>query len=205
MPQAGSKGMLLISMAVMAVVLCGALAVMTEYAKTEYKVKKGPDQTESGPSGPFAAKIKDLKFAVYDVTQAGHDETPADGKYVRTNDPGLYVDVVSSEVLFSSLDKVDSTRGYAEFSKPFDPLTIVEKEEKSVDSGELRTQVRSKAANSYLGWVVNDPSGSRRYVINSNALILVPPESFEKYGLGRHRELFEKTPPGPPQGNGTPP
>jgi hypothetical protein len=141
---------------------------MTEYAKTEYKVKKGPDQTESGPSGPFAAKIKDLKFAVYDVTQAGHDETPADGKYVRTNDPGLYVDVVSSEVLFSSLDKVDSTRGYAEFSKPFDPLTIVEKEEKSVDS-------------------------------------VVPPESFEKYGLGRHRELFEKTPPGPPQGNGTPP
>jgi methionine-R-sulfoxide reductase len=191
-------------MAGMAVVLCGGLAVMTEYAKTEFKGKKGKAQTDTGPTGAYAAKIKELRMEVYDVTQAGHDEPELGGKYVRARDPGLYVDVVSGEVLFSSLDKLEPAFGYAEFSKPFDPPHVVEKEEKSADTGQMRLQLRSKLANSYLGWIITagDPPGTRRYVVNSNALRFVPAGDLEKEGLGQHRGLFQDKPAAPPAEEG---
>jgi peptide-methionine (R)-S-oxide reductase len=199
--------MMLITMAGMAVVLCGALAVMTEYAKTELKIRKGPEKPEAtGPTGAFAAKIKDLNVEAYDVTQAAHDQEIFAGKFVRTKDPGLYLDVVSDEVLFSSLDKLEAAHGHAEFSKPFDPLHVVEKEEKSVDTGELRLQLRSKSANSYLGWVTpGETPGTRRYIINSNALRLVRAQDLEKNGLGQYRALFQEKPAAPPATNGGPP
>ncbi|HWB05318.1 MAG TPA: peptide-methionine (R)-S-oxide reductase [Verrucomicrobiales bacterium] len=203
MPKASPRGVLLVSMAGAALVLCGGLIVLMEYAKTELKKKGGDKTATSGPAGPFAANIKQLTPEAYSVTQGGRDQPGFFGKYVRTKEPGLYLDAVSGEVLFTSLDKLESTQGHAEFSKPFDPARLVEKEEKATETGELRLQVHSKLANTYLGWITTEPPpGGRRYVINSNALRFVPAAELEKHKLGQHAGLFSKPADAPPQGNG---
>ncbi len=198
MALAGSKTTTLVAMAGAGVVLCGALAVLTEYANTKIKVKQ-PPAAKTGPAGPFAKEIAALPHYSGVVTQVGRDEAEYLGRYVRTTAPGLYLDVVSGEVLFTSLDKLETGHGYAEFSKPFDPARLEEKEEPAHDTRVMRLQVRSKLANSYLGWISpEDPPGTRRYVINSAALRFVRLEDLEKNGLGMHRSLFPATPAAPP-------
>jgi len=195
MPRASPNAALIITMAGMAVVLCGGLVVMMEYAKTEIKVRKGSGKAKASavPEGPYAARIKELTRKEFAVTQLAEDDAAGFERYVRTTEPGLYLDVVSGEVLFSSLDKLEPVQGFAEFSKPFDPALLVEKE--ATVNGEVRLQVRSKTAGSYLGWIVNDePGGARRYVINSSALRFVPVPELDQNGLGQHRELFSVPP-----------
>jgi peptide methionine sulfoxide reductase MsrB len=105
-------------------------------------------------------------------------------------EPGLYLDIVSGEVLFSSVDKLEPVAGFAEFSKPVEAAILLEQE--ATVSGEARLHVRSKAANSHLGWITNDePGGARRYVINSSALRFVPVADLEKQGLGKFRPLLD--------------
>ncbi len=201
MPAASSKGVTLVSIAGMGVVLCAGLMVLMQYAKTEIRRKSpGKPATATAPAGTYEAKFKDLRPEVYGVVRTRQDQPAGLGANVTNARPGIYVDVISGDALFSSQDKLESVFGYAEFSKPFDTSLFVEKEGKAVTSGEDRLQVFSKPANCYLGWIVKDePSGARRYVINANALDFVPLEDLEKRGLGKHRGLFPEKPVAPPE------
>ncbi|WP_079509452.1 peptide-methionine (R)-S-oxide reductase MsrB [Mesobacillus jeotgali] len=127
----------------------------------------------------------------YEVTQNNGTEPPFRNEYWNELREGIYVDIVSGKPLFSSRDKYDAGCGWPSFTKPIQEEEIIEKEDLSHFM--VRTEVRSKEADSHLGHVFDDGPGENglRYCINSAAMRFVPKEKMEEEGYGEYLKLFQ--------------
>ena len=128
----------------------------------------------------------------YRVTQRDGTERPFENAYWDNKQPGIYVDVVSGEPLFTSLDKFDSGCGWPSFTRPIETENVVEQQDSS--HGMTRTEVRSIHGDSHLGHVFQDgppEAGGLRYCINSASLRFVPLNQLESAGYGSYLKLFQ--------------
>jgi peptide-methionine (R)-S-oxide reductase len=140
------------------------------------------------------AAVNALSPEQYHVTQKGGTEHPFTGEYWDNHEPGIYVDVVSGEPLFASVDKFESGSGWPSFTRPIDAGNIREK--KDFSHLTLRTEVRSADADSHLGHVFTDgprSEGGLRYCINSAALRFIHLDDLEAEGYGQYKTLFDTT------------
>ncbi|AWT34824.1 peptide methionine sulfoxide reductase MsrB [Deinococcus arenae] len=141
---------------------------------------------------PSDAELRErLTPMQYSVTQHEGTERAFTGEYWDHTEEGIYVDVVSGEPLFSSLDKYDAGCGWPSFTRPIPSVTLTENTDYKI--GYARTEVRSAGADSHLGHVFPDgprEHGGLRYCINSAAMRFVPVSELEAQGYGEYRALF---------------
>jgi len=155
----------------------------TEVTMNEY--------TSSNYDKPSTSELKErLTKLQFNVTQKDDTERSYNNEYWDNKKAGIYVDIVSGEPLFSSIDKYDSNTGWPSFTKPIAHNSLFEKEDRGLFMS--RTEVRSQLADSHLGHVFNDgpaPTG-KRYCINSASLRFIPKEKLESEGYKKYLEIF---------------
>jgi methionine-R-sulfoxide reductase len=140
------------------------------------------------PDAALKAKLSPLQ---YEVTQCSATERPFDNEFWNNHAAGIYVDVVSGEPLFSSLEKFDSGTGWPSFSRPLEPAQVTEHADDA--HGMRRVEVKSADAGSHLGHLFPDgprDAGGMRYCINSASLRFIPVDKLADEGYGRYLTLF---------------
>ena len=152
-----------------------------------------PSSTDQSSTKPSSEELKKrLSPEQYHVTQQCGTEPPFRNEYWDNHRAGIYVDVISGEPLFTSLDKFDSGTGWPSFTKPIDKKSLTEKSDLTL--GTERTEVRGGKSDSHLGHVFDDgprDQGGMRYCINSAALRFIPVEKLKDEGYGQYLPLFE--------------
>ena len=199
-PAPSSRGMLVFC-AVIFIALVAVMIFLNRARGQAPNVSPAPPTSMTTPSSTDQNSKKtssgDLKKQLtpeqYRVTQLCGTEPPFRNEYWDNHKPGIYVDVVSGEPLFTSLDKFDSGSGWPSFTKPIDKNNVVEKSDRTF--GMERTEVKSSKGDSHLGHVFDDgptDKGGLRYCINSASLRFIPVEKLKEEGYGQYLPLFER-------------
>ena len=194
-PKSSSRGMLIFC-AVVFVALLGLWIFLNRAGaqKKDDPANQPSAMTTQTNTKPNEADLREkLTPEQYHVTQMCGTEPPFQNAYWNEHRDGIYVDVVSGEPLFSSLDKFDSGTGWPSFTKPIDKTHVAEKADRTL--GMERTEVRSSGSDSHLGHLFEDgprDKGGMRYCINSAALRFIPVEKLKDEGYGEYLALFGK-------------
>ena len=170
------------------IIVIAAVVLVIAQPKT---AGKGAQQVNANANKPPDAELRQkLTPLQYEVTQHEATERAFDNEYWNNHQQGIYVDVVSGEALFSSLDKFDSGTGWPSFRQPLEKANVVEKTDRKLFMS--RTEVRSKRADSHLGHVFDDgpPPTGKRYCMNSASMRFIPVNRLEAEGYGQYVHLF---------------